>query len=204
MDAIEITLITFPSIYSDLRPPHHEPPTTRDCDQYIRRCESLVCPYGVRKSYDGSCERCECEDPCSDIDCPIDSKCSVDYVDQSGAPVPSCRKFKKPGQCPRIEQYSARCDTTECHDDSDCRGEEKCCSAGCTHVCAHPVHHAHTQPPRQHPNREIQAPVLDEVPEENLRPVAREGGVATLRCFATGFPPPTITWKRGGIEVSIL
>lgn len=127
----------------------------------------------------------------------------MDYVDQSGTPVASCKKFKKPGHCPaRIEQYSTRCDTTECHDDSDCRGEEKCCTAGCTKVCAQPVHQP--EPPHRHPPQpEIQAPTLDEVPEADLRPVAREGSVATLRCFATGFPPPTITWKRGGIEVSV-
>lgn len=186
------------------REPHREPPRERNCESFDRHCESLVCPYGVRKTYDGNCERCECEDPCAEHECPIDSKCSVDYVDQSGQPVASCKKFKKPGQCPRIEQYNARCDTTECHDDSDCRGEDKCCQAGCTKVCAEPVQQS--QPPPYHPRppqREIQAPVLDDVPEENLRPVAREGGVATLRCFATGFPPPSITWKRGGIEVRI-
>lgn len=113
-----------------------------------------------------------------------------------------CRKFKKPGQCPRLEQQSTACDT-ECHDDADCRGDYKCCSAGCANVC-HPPSDERRQPtqaPHHHP--EAEAPRLEEVAEEDLRPVAREGGVATLRCFATGFPPPSITWQRGGIEVSI-
>lgn len=30
---------------------------------------------------------------------------------------------------------------------------------------------------------------------------AHEGGYATLRCFATGYPAPTIQWERGGIIV---
>jgi hypothetical protein len=58
---------------------------------------------------------------------------------------------------------------------------------------------ATTQAPHHHPEAQ---PELEEVDEEQLRPVAREGGVATLRCFAKGFPPPSVTWKRGGIEVS--
>jgi len=188
-------------IYLDAGPTYHEP--TRDnCEHFIRHCESLTCPYGVRKSYDGSCERCECEDPCAEFDCPIDSKCSVDYIDQRGTPVASCRKFKKPGQCPRLQQQTTRCDNTECHDDSDCRGEEKCCSAGCINQCVDPVHEEPSNTSHR-PLPEENSPTLEDVPEENLKPVAREGGVATLRCFATGFPPPSITWKRGGIEVSL-
>lgn len=59
-----------------------------------------------------------------------------------------------------------------------------------------------TARPSYHP--EEKAPALDDVSEDELRPVAREGGVATLRCFATGFPPPSITWKRGGLEVDLV
>lgn len=163
----------------------------------------MRCPYGLLKSYDGSCERCECEDPCANHECQIDSKCSVDLTDQNGETVfvPVCRKFKKPGQCPRLEQ-STTCEV-ECHDDADCRGDYKCCSAGCSNLCHSPIDErirATTQAPYHHP--ESKASELEEVPEEDLRPVAREGGIATLRCFATGFPPPSITWKRGGIEVN--
>jgi papilin len=179
-------------------------PQPGNCEQFSRHCESLRCPYGLRKSYDGSCERCECEDPCGDYECPIDSKCSVDVTDQQGETVfvPVCRKFKKHGQCPRLEQLSDSCEA-ECHDDADCRGDYKCCSAGCSNICSAPIDdraRPPTHPPHHHP--EAKAPELEEVPEEDLQPVAREGGVATLRCFATGFPPPSITWKRGGIEVN--
>lgn len=155
------------------------------------------------KSYDGSCERCDCEDPCAEYECPIDSKCSVDVTAQEGEQVfiPVCRKFKKPGQCPRLEQQSTSCEA-ECHDDADCRGDYKCCSAGCSNVCTSPI--ADRIRPTTHApyHSEATAPSLDEVPDEDLRPIAKEGGVATLRCFATGVPLPTITWKRGGIKVN--
>lgn len=55
---------------------------------------------------------------------------------------------------------------------------------------------------RHHP--EVKAPALDDVSEDELRSVATEGSFATLRCFATGFPPPSITWKRFGIEVELI
>lgn len=163
----------------------------------------MRCPYGLLKSYDGACERCECEDPCADYECPIDSKCSVDLTDQEGETVfiPVCRKFKKPGQCPRLEQQSTSCEA-ECHDDADCRGEYKCCSAGCSNICHSPLDERsrHTTQAPHHP--EARGPALQDVSEEDLSPVAKEGGIATLRCFATGFPPPSIQWRRGGIEVS--
>lgn len=123
-------------------------------------------------------------------------------MDQGGETVfvPVCRKFKKPGQCPRLEQQSTSCEV-ECHDDADCRGDYKCCSAGCSNVCHSPMDERTRATTQAVHHQESKPSGLEEVSEEDLRPVAREGGVATLRCFATGFPPPSITWKRGGIEV---
>lgn len=188
--------------FTGAAPPHAEQKPEHGCEHFVRHCNSLRCPYGILKSYDGSCERCECEDPCADYECPIDSKCSVDITDQEGATVfvPVCRKYRKSGQCPRLEQQTSSCEV-ECHDDADCRGDYKCCSAGCSNVCTAPIDER-IRPTTQAPHHpEAREPALEEVPEEDLRPVGKEGDVATLRCFATGFPPPSITWRRGGLEV---
>lgn len=47
------------------------------------------------------------------------------------------------------------------------------------------------------------APVtLEEKTPEELNVVQPEGDVATLRCYATGYPLPTISWlKRGSVAV---
>lgn len=118
-----------------------------------------------------------------------------------------CRQHEKPGKCPRAygsDVESDQCEV-ECHDDADCRGDHKCCISGCNRLCTSPEDERYTRPtapPTRVPHHEERETALQEVPEEDLRPVAREGGVATLRCFATGFPPPSISWKRGGIEVN--
>lgn len=113
-----------------------------------------------------------------------------------------CRQNDKPGRCPRIQRAPEECER-ECYDDADCRGDYKCCDAGCSQICTAPEDErfilSPTSPPRQtEPDRPTE---LQDVSEEDLRPVAREGDVATLRCFATGFPPPSISWKKGGLEV---
>jgi len=176
----------------------------QNCDYFNRQCDSLRCPYGLLKLYDArsGCEQCQCEDPCRDYECSSDSKCSVDITSQEGPTVfvAVCRKQDKPGRCPRLED-TANCEA-ECDNDADCRGDHKCCNAGCSRVCALPIderERATTESTYYHPD--AQAPTLEQRPDQDLRPVAREGAVATLRCFATGFPPPSITWKRGGIEV---
>lgn len=44
---------------------------------------------------------------------------------------------------------------------------------------------------------------LDNVPEEDLDIKTTPGDKAVLRCFATGHPPPTISWSFGSILVII-
>lgn len=162
------------------------------------------------KSYDAAsgCERCSCEDPCERQECPEDSKCSVDVSSNDYGEtvfVAVCRQHEKPGRCPRAynDVESEQCEV-ECHDDADCRGDHKCCISGCSRLCTAPEDERvrPTAAPITRPPQYEERPTgLQEVSEDDLRPSAREGGVATLRCFATGFPPPSIAWKRGGLEV---
>jgi hypothetical protein len=186
--------------------PQPDESSAQDCDSFNRHCDSLRCTYGILKSYDANsgCERCSCENPCDNYDCPSDSKCSVDVSNNEYGEtvfVPICRQYNKPGQCPNQQQSSEQCDE-ECRDDADCRGDYKCCRSGCSNICTAPATHEDEEETYVPPyDQEAREPTLDDVSEEDLQPIAKEGGVATLRCFATGFPPPSITWKRGGIEV---
>lgn len=181
-------------------------PRESDCERFERHCDSLRCQYGILKSYEASsgCERCSCEDPCENKECPQDSKCSVDVSSNDYGEtifVAICRQHEKPGRCPRLDNDSDQCEV-ECYDDADCREDNKCCISGCSRLCVPPSDDRRPQPTSRPQHQEERATELEEVSEEDLQPVAREGGVATLRCFATGFPPPSITWRKGGLEVS--
>lgn len=109
----------------------------------------------------------------------------------------------KPGTCPTLGN-SSRCDR-ECYNDADCRGDSKCCVAGCGYSCVLPVEtdvsrpEEPVQPPVYYPG--AQAPQLEERPQEEIDVIQPEGDLATLRCFATGYPLPTVTWKRGQVIV---
>lgn len=115
----------------------------------------------------------------------------------------------KPGECPQLGQHnpSDRCDR-ECYTDADCRGDSKCCVSGCGQVCVHPEQYADvTQGPPAEPERPVHypgaaAPALEHKRHEDLDIVQSEGGLATLKCFATGYPQPTITWRYNSIVVS--
>lgn len=176
------------------------------CKQYQEECRRLSCPYGVARSYDAQrCERCSCENPCETYPCAEDQECAVEvqpHAEYGTEFVPVCRDIYKAGRCPELGN-DTRCDR-ECRSDANCRGDKKCCMAGCSTVCVAPEYYVRPHPPTHAPPANAHAPQLQAAPAEEQEKHVSEGGVATLRCFATGFPPPTVTWSRGEIFVSIL
>lgn len=180
-------------------------PTNR-CEEYENECRTLACPYGVRHiAVDEECERCECDNPCADYVCPEEEQCAVEVSTlRSGEFTPVCRLINKPGVCPALSTQDGACNR-ECYNDADCRGDNKCCSNGCGFVCVRPA--APTSAPR------TPAPPLV-IPGEiqvALAPKSKQeldiqtpvGGIAVLRCFATGNPAPNVTWSRSNVVVCI-
>uniref|UniRef100_A0A182J8P5 Papilin n=1 Tax=Anopheles atroparvus TaxID=41427 RepID=A0A182J8P5_ANOAO len=179
------------------------------CEQYETECRQLQCQYGIAKSYETSngCERCQCNDPCDGHYCPPGSQCVVDVqgsgaLDGSGSEfVGVCRSSNKPGECPPLAN-ATHCGI-DCYTDADCRGNNKCCQTGCAQICISPVERPKAGETRPPVVPGVPKPaVLQEIAREELDIKSEEGGVATLRCFATGFPPPSIRWRKGEIMLN--
>ncbi|XP_040158601.1 papilin isoform X5 [Anopheles arabiensis] len=178
------------------------------CEQYDHECSQLHCPYGIAKSYDpaNGCERCQCNDPCAGYFCPAGSECVVDvqsggaFVGTGSEFVGVCRESQKPGDCPVLAN-ATHC-SRDCNTDADCRGNNKCCQAGCALICISPVDRASVDRPTGGQPGVPGPTVLEEVPQEELDIKSEEGGIALLRCFATGFPPPSIRWRKGEIMLN--
>ena len=69
---------------------------------------NMYCKFGWAKGPDG-CDMCKCKEEPS-----------------------------KPGFCPAVESDQLGTCQEECSNDDDCKGNQKCCSNGCGHVCTTP------------------------------------------------------------------
>uniref|UniRef100_A0A0K8V734 Papilin n=2 Tax=Bactrocera latifrons TaxID=174628 RepID=A0A0K8V734_BACLA len=180
-----------------------------ECETYENECRAQRCPFGIRRvPVDNSdCTRCICENPCENYECAEGQQCAVDVSnDASRQFAPVCRDTNKPGECPSLSQPEGENCGRECYTDADCREDNKCCSNGCGFVCVRP-----TQPTlRPRPPVTAAPPVIypgeSPVVLENKKPQevdiqAAVGGIAVLRCFATGSPPPNVTWSRSNVLI---
>lgn len=187
------------------------------CEDLENECRALRCPYGIHRTQeDSGCQRCECANPCAEYSCPDGQKCAVEISNsQSGEFIPVCRLVNKPGDCP---QLTAPVNETaigtlgcsrECYDDADCRTDNKCCNNGCSFVCVRPQSAYHPMRP-QMPVATTPAIIYPGEVRASLEPKTQSeldvhtpvGGIAILRCFATGNPAPNITWSFNNLMVS--
>ncbi|XP_065354306.1 papilin isoform X6 [Calliphora vicina] len=192
---------------------HKEPDITNEvlpnrCESFENECNSMSCPYGVRRvpADDGECQRCECNNPCADHQCHEGQQCAIEVSpNEPGQFVPVCRLINKSGVCPQLSADDGVCGR-ECYTDADCRDDNKCCSNGCGFVCVRP-----TPPTVRTTAPTTAAPVVvypgevraSLVPKERpeLEVQTAMGGIAVLRCFATGNPAPNVTWSRNNVVV---
>lgn len=188
------------------------------CEDFENECRTLRCPYGLRRlQVDGECERCECDNPCAEYSCPDGQKCAVEISNtQSGEFMPVCRLVNKAGDCPQLTSQDnntvgnggASC-SRECYDDADCRSDNKCCHNGCSFVCVRPQSTYYPVRP-QVPSATTPAIIYPGEVRATLEPKTKNeldvqtpmGGIAILRCFATGNPTPNITWSFNNLMVN--
>lgn len=194
--------------HAEAEPAVNEVLPVNRCEQYENECAALSCPYGKhRVAVDEECSRCECDNPCADYECPDGQQCAVEVSNErSGEFKPECRLINKPGICPRLTASDGVCGR-ECNTDADCRENNKCCSNGCGFVCVHP---AVPTRPTTAPTTPAPVVVYPEDVKASLVPKEKAetdvntplGGIAVLRCFATGNPAPNVTWSRNNVVVS--
>lgn len=54
-------------------------PDDHPCQAFFDECVTLRCPYGIEAYVDDNqCNRCQCQNPCSKVDCPQGSQCAID------------------------------------------------------------------------------------------------------------------------------
>ncbi|XP_036342960.1 LOW QUALITY PROTEIN: papilin-like [Rhagoletis pomonella] len=179
------------------------------CDTYEHECRALRCPFGSRRVpvENSDCTRCVCENPCERHECPEGQQCAVDVSsDASRQFMPVCRETNKTGECPHLSQPEEENCGRECYTDADCREDNKCCSNGCGFVCVRPTQPTSRPRPPTTPAPAVIYPGDVQVALEPKKPQevdvqAAVGGIAVLRCFATGSPPPNVTWSRSNVLI---
>ncbi|XP_018562061.1 papilin [Anoplophora glabripennis] len=184
------------------------------CQEMFDECTTLKCAYGVEAYVDeNECNRCQCKDPCRNVECLEDEQCAIDInrnktSDANADFIAICRQSNKPGTCPTLEPSETNCEQ-ECNSDADCTLHLKCCSTGCGTACVDPVlapQQLNTQMPIEPAYTEkpheigLQPPKVDSQiykPEVS----ALIGDQAVLKCAVTGNPNPKIKWSRDNFEI---
>ncbi|XP_009075305.1 PREDICTED: WAP four-disulfide core domain protein 3-like, partial [Acanthisitta chloris] len=95
------------------------------------------CPRKPAQWYSAPCPN-RCTD---DRDCPGDRKCCFSGCGLACTPpdTGSPHATAKPGTCPMVLRGSLGPCLELCDTDSDCPGDDKCCTTGCGHVCKQPI-----------------------------------------------------------------
>ncbi|XP_035795510.1 papilin-like isoform X2 [Anopheles albimanus] len=118
---------------------------------------------------------------------------------------PPCEQPKEDGPCNgTFERWYYDKETGACQlfYYGGCKGNKNNyqSEAACNYHCKKPGVHKH--------QRSCGVPVipppilLEKVPCEKLDIKTEEGGVATLRCFAPGYPSPFIRWRKGAVMLN--
>ncbi|GLH00224.1 Papilin [Gryllus bimaculatus] len=144
----------------------------------------LGCDYGFVMDVETQCPRCECRNPCEEVQCMNGEECQMVEVscdDIYCPPVPACLP-KKPGQCPYLVPITSGSCDYECRGDQACNGTAKCCSNGCGTQCIEPVMMTACQHQRailQHKAHESGIPAKEMYMPE-CRPA--DGGFEPVQC----------------------
>ncbi|KYB26517.1 Papilin-like Protein [Tribolium castaneum] len=188
-------------------------PQDHPCQAHFDECATLRCPYGIEAYVDDNqCNRCQCQNPCSTVDCPPNSQCAIDINrNKTSSEDPDfiaiCREINKNGQCPILGHYEQNNCEQECRNDADCPFHLKCCSTGCGTSCIEPTVPAELVTQQYQPAY-TEAPIQSDYspPKIDVQTYEPEvqgliGDHVTLRCAVTGNPTPKISWKKDDLLI---
>jgi hypothetical protein len=193
-------------------------PQDHPCQAHFDECATLRCPYGIEAYVDDNqCNRCQCQNPCSKVDCPPNSQCAIDInrnrtTSEDPDFIAVCREINKEGECPTLEHREETNCEQECRNDADCSLQLKCCSTGCGTSCIEPI----VQVPAELVTQQslpvyTEAPIQSDYYAPKIDAATYEpevqgliGDQVTLRCAVTGNPVPKVTWRKDNLLVIIL